>query len=225
MTTLIIDTETTRNEPPEVIELAWKVVGSMEDGIRRFRPTQPMAWGALATHHILAEELGDCPPSAEARLPEGTDYIIGHNIDYDWAALGKPAGIKRICILAMSRHLFPKVDSHKLGAMAYFLSENARQCRMLLQDAHSADVNVRICEIVLKGLLPHAPDSAQTDMEGLWQFSERARIPSVMPFGKWKGSLISDLPRDYVNWMLRQPEMDEYVIKAVREAFPHARSR
>jgi len=37
-----------------------------------------------------------------------------------------------------------------------------------------------------------------------------------MPFGKYKGTKIKDLPADYVAWLLRQDDIDQYVLKALK---------
>lgn len=36
-----------------------------------------------------------------------------------------------------------------------------------------------------------------------------------MPFGKHKGDLISAIPTDYKEWLLRQPDVDPYLAKAL----------
>jgi len=52
-------------------------------------------------------------------------------------------------------------------------------------------------------------------MEQLWTLSEEARIPSVMPFGKHKGELITDVPMDYKRWLLNQDNIDSYLKSAL----------
>ena len=47
------------------------------------------------------------------RLPEGIEYLVGHNVDYDWKVIGQPE-IKRICMLALCRSFFPALDSHSI---------------------------------------------------------------------------------------------------------------
>ncbi|HBZ18829.1 MAG TPA: DNA polymerase III subunit epsilon, partial [Betaproteobacteria bacterium] len=37
----------------------------------------------------------------------------------------------------------------------------------------------------------------------------------TMPFGKHKGSLLSDMPRDYKEWLLKQGDIDPYLRKAL----------
>lgn len=128
MTALLIDTETTGMKEPEPIEIA---LDPFEIGktlsplpwVKRFRPSKPIELGALATHHIMDEELLDCPPSSTFKLPDGTDYLIGYNVDYDWQAIGKPA-VKRIDVCAMCRSLWPAADTHSQGAMLYLLKRD-----------------------------------------------------------------------------------------------------
>ena len=101
----------------------------------RFKPSKNIEYGAMAVTNIVPEDLISCAPSNEARLPAYTNYIIGHNVDYDWKALGKP-DVKRICTLALSRHVLPDLDSHTQSAMLYyFLGIEARE---MLINSHSA---------------------------------------------------------------------------------------
>lgn len=226
---LILDTETTGREPPEVIELAYNVLDPLNDwrfdhsNLYRFKPVHGSCLGALATHHILDSELEDEPPSLQAgtRLPEGTTYIIGHNIDYDWKALGQPP-VKRICTLAMSRHLWPDLDSHRLGSMVYHLWPHEAK-EMLTVPAnggfglHSAQFDTDLCTSIFHKILEQVTPQLTTPQQ-VWEFSERARIPTVISFGKHRGTRIADLPLDYKTWMLRQADMDPYVLQAVRES-------
>ena len=36
-----------------------------------------------------------------------------------------------------------------------------------------------------------------------------------MPFGKHKGVPISEVPKDYKQWLLRQSDVDPYLVKAL----------
>lgn len=218
MSAIIIDTETTGFDNPEVIELAY--VNYPEDegdcGFRaRFKPSRPIEWGALATHHILPEDLVDCPASegAFARVPE-VDYFIGHGVDFDWGILGRPQ-VKRICTLAMARNLWPEVDSHSLSAMTYFISEDKSAARERLRNAHSALADVLLCADLLKVICAVAkilPD----DLERLYAFSEDSRIPRIMTFGKYKGEPVSSVDRGWYNWYRRQSDTDPYLLEAFR---------
>jgi len=107
---IIFDIEATDKDNPVLIEAAWVALDSIspftlgEEFHQRYNPGKPISLGALATHHILDEELVDCPPASSFTLPADATYLIGHNIDFDWSAIGQP-DIKRICTLALSRIL------------------------------------------------------------------------------------------------------------------------
>lgn len=214
-TALILDTETTGFESPEVIELAY--MGPLDSPLEdapptclRFKPTKPISLGAMATHHIIAEDLEACDPwPADWQVPSGAAFLIGHNIDYDWAAIGSP-GVRRICTLALARKAWPKLDSHALSALIYHLYP-PKMAREMVRNAHSAAADIQLTHEVLYTLWDAA---GKPDWEKLWLISEEARIPTVMPFGKHKGVPIKQVPRDYIDWLRRQPDVDPYVLKA-----------
>lgn len=216
MQAIVLDSETTGLDAPEPIEVAWLALGlpdrhPVASDCRRFKPSKPIQLGAMATHHIMDEDLADCPPSSSFALPEGTEFLIGHNVDYDWEVIGKPA-VKRICTLALSRTLWPEADSHKLGAMLYLLER--QDARHALRSAHSAATDVEICRVILEHIIHKLGEIP--DWAALWAASEIARVPKVMTFGKHKGMAIADIPRDYKGWLLKQPDVDPYLVQALR---------
>lgn len=218
---LVFDTETTGKTEPHIIEAAWIEVDlSLNEFDRyseRFNPGKPIETGAMAVHHIVDSDLHASRPHTDFSLPQNVGYLIGHNIDYDWKVAGEPP-IRRICTLALSRYLFPGVDSYIQSALMYrFFGEAARA---MVQHAHSALTDVENCLKLLGVLLEElkARGESPDSWEALWKVSEVARIPRVMPFGKHKGELIRDLPQDYRNWMLRQLDLDPYLERALREA-------
>lgn len=217
MTALLFDTETTGIIDSEIIEAAWlelsdpvnlTILSTFE---QRYCPSKPIELGALATHHIYDEELVDCAPHTDFAFPPGTQYLIGHNIDYDWTVAGRPA-VKRICTLALARHMYPELDSHSQSALLYFI--HRIEARERLRNAHSALADVQNCHIILHHLIKRA-GHIQT-WEDLWELSERARLPRVMPFGKHKGLPIAQVPADYKAWLLRQSDVDPYLVKALQ---------
>ena len=111
MTAAIFDTEATGLDSPHLIEAAWIKVPDPNDltpterFCQRYNPGKPIALGALATHHIMDEDLVDCPPYTDFRLPDGIEYLVGYNIDYDWRVIGEP-DVKRICVMALSSSVY-----------------------------------------------------------------------------------------------------------------------
>ena len=211
---IIFDTEATGIKEPVLIEAAWLELASIEPFsvsnpfVQRYNPGKPITLGALATHHIMDEELVDCPPASSFRLPDDVSYIIGHNVDFDWEVIGKPE-IKRICTLALARKLWPNLDSHTQSALLYYLERNS--AREQLRNAHSALTDVGICAVILDHICQQL---GVKTVEDLYTKSEKARIPTNMPFGKHKGTLLADVPSDYKQWLLTQGDIDPYLRKA-----------
>lgn len=207
MTCYLLDTETTdAGDAPEVIQLA--IMGPMATPLTEaptatflYKPSKPISIGAMAVHNIIAEDLEGSPPWAGFALPADCSYIVGHAIDFDWKAIGSP-NVKRICTLALSRSLWPDIDSHKLSALMYH-HHAAHIARELVKDAHDAERDVDNC-LDLLGFIFEQIGTPDT-WEALWLISEEARIPKIFSFGKFKGELIADIKRtdrSYINWCL-----------------------
>jgi exodeoxyribonuclease X len=136
MTALIIDTETTdATDDRELIEAAYMPVTiEMREAVRsalhfkqRYKPLQPISFGAMATHHILPSDLDGMPPPS----------------DFDWETIGRP-DVKRICTLAIARRLWPDT-SHTLSALMYQFSHDLEATRYELRGAHNAMADVVFC--------------------------------------------------------------------------------
>ncbi|MBN6739617.1 DUF3820 family protein [Acidithiobacillus sp. MC6.1] len=228
MSILIFDTETTSLNEPDLIEAAWlsldpaDLTGKTvipEPFSQRYKPSKPISLGAMATHHILDEDLSDCPPSSDFALPEAAILLIGHNIDFDWRVIGEPK-IRRVCTLAMARKVFPGLDSYSQSALLYYFYPNQRPAiRERLRAAHSALADVRFCQIILRQIIRRAFPDGLSSWKALWEFSEQARIPETMPFGKHRGVKMAELPADYRKWALeKMPDLDPYLRKALEAA-------
>ena len=212
---IIFDTEATDIKEPVLIEAAWLEVTNLApltigiQFVQRYNPGKPISLGALATHHILDEELVDCPPASSFQLPSDVAYLIGHNIDFDWQVLGQPP-IKRICTIALARKLWPNLDSHSQSALLYHLDRP--HAREQLRNAHSALADVGICAKILEAICTELKINT---VENLWLASEKARMPTHMPFGKYKGMPLNEVPMDYKSWLLGQSDIDPYLRKAL----------
>lgn len=227
MSAVILDTETTgTGDDDKVIEFALTElmpaprplteVGDVAHRIYRFSSDRRISLGAMATHHIIEEDLEGFPPFIGwDPADEGIEYIVGHNVDFDWRMLGKPE-VKRICTLALARSLWPDIDSHSLGAMVYHVSIDKNEARRRVKGAHSAAADIQmVVDVLLPEILIKVMPRGAT-WSDLWELSERARIPTVMPFGKHKGVPLGDVPSDYKRWLLNQPDVDPYLVKALR---------
>lgn len=216
---LILDTEVTDLQSPAIVEAAYSVALLM-DGVmrydefisRRFNPGKRISAGASAVHGIADEDVADCPPASSLVLPDH-QYLIGHNVDFDWKVIGQPK-VRRICTLALSRHLWPG-ESHTLAAMIWLL-EPTSTARDLTRGAHGAAADVLMSQVLLGHIMDRLP-IAVNSLEELWEVSEQARIPTHWPMGKYRGTRIDETPDDYLQWMQRQPDLDPYLAKAVEQ--------
>lgn len=231
---IIFDTETTGTDDTkdQIIEAAWLTMPPLDqindlsappgEYLQRFKPSVPITYGAQAVHHIIHQDLVGCPPSEAFELPDGTTHLVGHNVDFDWRMAGKP-DIKRICTLALSRFLFPDLDSHTQSAMIYFMARLRGHevfARSALKNAHAALDDVKNCRDLLEFLLLEIESRDDIAPVKTWDelhvLSETARLPLVMSFGKHKGTPIYQVPADYVRWYRRQDEPDPYYLEAFR---------
>ena len=225
---LILDTETHgMNGLP--IEIAYVPVsianGKLElDRAQMFdqlyQVDEPISYGAMAVHHILESDLVGMPHYTEFKLPAQTTYIIGHNVDFDVAVIARcgidVSNMQAICTLALARKVWPNADAHNLSALIYMISKGSPKAREMIKGAHRADADV----ILTANLLMHIVHLLGVQsLDELYAASEDARIPTKINFGKHRGSAIADLPSDYIQWLLKQDNLDPYLKKALSLQF------
>ena len=224
MQAIILDTEThTLNGLP--IEIAYAPIEIKNGKLsldkkqifdQLYQVGQPISYAAMAVHHILESDLVGQPFYNEFQLPAQTTYIIGHNVDYDIAAIARcgvdVSQLKPICTLALARHVWENAEAHNISALIYLISKGSDKAREMLKGAHRADADI----ILTANILMHIIHQLNIqDIEQLYIASEEARIPKSITFGKHKGTAIQDLPADYIQWLMRQDDLDPYLRKAL----------
>ena len=226
MQAIILDTEThTLNGLP--IEIAYAPIeieaGKLSlDRSKMFDQLysigdEKISFAAMAVHHILEADIVDQPNFGTFTLPTETVYIIGHNIDYDIRAI-QTCGvdtqhIKAICTLALARLVWPDAEAHNISALIYMISKGSEEAREMLKGAHRADADIILTANILMHIVHKL--NIQT-IAALFEASEDARIPRSINFGKHRGTAIVDLPSDYVQWLMRQEDLDPYLRKALQ---------
>lgn len=224
MQAIILDTEThTLNGLP--IEIAYAPIEIENAKLsldksqlfdQLYQVGQPISYAAMAVHHILESDLVDQPQYTEFQLPPSTVYIIGHNVDYDIAAIARcgvdTTQLKPICTLALARRVWENADAHNISALIYQISKGSAKAREMLKGAHRADADIILTANILMHIIHHLNIQS---IEQLYLASEEARIPKSITFGKHKGTAIAELPKDYIQWLLRQDDLDTYLRKAL----------
>lgn len=190
----------------------------------RCKPDRDISFGAMSVTGICPEDVaneGDHTTVVPPLMPSGEAYIIGHNVDYD-IRVAENAGVDvsnyhAICTLAIARDLYPDAQ-HSLGALLYMLDYD--YARQHAQHAHSAAHDVRFCVRLLRIFCRNI---GITDMQSLYEYSEQARIPKIMPLKKYKGQVITEMAknndgRKYLQWVIDNVEDNPYLIKACKQA-------
>lgn len=215
MKALILDTESNdlNGVPIEIAHIPF----TLEDGkvtidrnnvfAKYFSCDEAISFEAMATHHILPEDIAGQPHYTKFRLPIECEYLVCHNADYDLRALQKcgvnTAKIKAICTLNLSRKWWPNV-SHKLTALSYMLAEDKQKVRELIKKAHSASGDVMLTAALLNQIVLK---TGVKDLNGLFLLSEAASIPELMPYGEHKGKALEELPPSYIAHQLAKPDL------------------
>ena len=192
MQAIILDTEThTLNGQP--IEIAYAPIEITNGKLsldksqvfdQLYTVDEPISFAAMAVHHILESDLVGKPHYTTFKLPAETQYIIGHNIDYDIRAIEKcgvdTSHIKAICTLALARLVWPDAEAHNISALIYMISKGSEKAREMIKKAHRADMDI----ILTANILMHVVHQLKINsMEQLFAVSEDARIPRVINFG------------------------------------------
>ena len=93
------------------------------------------------------------------------------------------------------------------------ISKGSEKAREMIKKAHRADMDIILTANILMHQIHHLKIQ---NIEALYAASEDARIPRTINFGKHRGSAIADLPADYMQWLLRQEDLDPYLRKAIQ---------
>lgn len=236
MKAIILDFEATdTSEDAQATEYGYMEVAFTDKGLvkaldfgvvtERCKPERDISFGAMAVTNIFPEDLQGEASHTEVLqriMPKGAAYIIGHNIDFD-IRVAANAGVdvsqyKAICTLAIMRNLYPDADSHTLGAMSCMLDR--KFAREHIKDAHGAAADVVMCARLLHQV---CKQMGINDMQKLYEFSEFARVPTHMTFGKHKGKAIADMAQDYdgqgyLKWVVNTLADQPYLQIACKKA-------
>lgn len=224
---LFLDTETHHVENPILIQLAYKP----DDRLEYFSSLYgtggvPIEISSMAVHHITESEIAGKPMFEETpdrdilqKLLE-TYTLVAHNASYDvnvldlrWVETTAP-----ICTLRLSRYLLPELEQHKLQYLRYYFGiEFAEK-----PQTHDALGDVLVLEKVFYKLheLLKAKEPQKDEQELRNMMIEISSHPSILymcKFGKYKGTLWVDVPRDYLDWMVNKSDFtDEDVLYTAR---------
>lgn len=217
----VTDLETTGIEPTDaVVEIAaWDVVvdggrASIEEwGDVLVNPGRPIPPEVSAIHHLVDEDVAGRMKFDDAVRPAmiGADAFCAHNAKFErqWITKDLTGDRPWICTLRCAYRVWPDAPSHSNQALRYWLAP-AGLDREIAAVAHRAGPDAYVTAFTLRELLKKATVSDLIE----WS-SQPAILPRVQ-FGKHRGMKWTDVPVDYLSWILRQADMDEDVKHTAR---------
>lgn len=222
----VIDIETTGLAPPaEIIELGRVDVVSSDGSyqINRpafhlFRPLHGIPPETKAIHHITDNDfLADTPICSNELLQkaiwEGSapDVLVAHNCGFERTFIPEAASSKLpwICTLKVALHVWPAAPGHSNQILRYW--RNLDLDNALATPPHRAAPDAWVTAHLLVELL------TLTTVDQMISWTEQPKKLPTIPFGKHRGSTWSDVPQGYLQWMVRQADMDADVILCAGE--------
>lgn len=223
----VIDVETTGLDPrsDSVVELAWAIMlGSgtvLSAGSTLINPGRPIPDEASRVHNIYDRDVEGAPSLDDAvsqyeELRSPVASAVCHNATFDSAFLRRSHQFtshnpRFLCTLRLAENLIPDCDSYKLESLRTQL--DLAPAGDLQAHRASGDVAVT-CALFehLIGIVSNATEG--TDVETLFDMATIQR----MPFGKHRGRYLSDIPPDYVDWLLTLDDIDADLRSALRTA-------
>ena len=212
---IFLDTETTGTGPDDrLCQIAFKPeVGQSVNGL--FNPGMPISIDAMAIHHITNKMVEDKPPfkgsEAYERLSklisDEHNIIVAHNARFDLEMLNQE-GVhppKVICTLKLARYLDSAgvIPKYNLQYLRYYLGLE------IDAKAHDAFGDILVLESVFKRIYAKfVSNGMRNPVNQMIKVSNNPILIPRMPFGKHKGMLFSEVPQDYLEWLLGT-ELDE----------------
>lgn len=198
MTALVIDTETDQGRDVRPIQVATINVVTGYEWMSYFNSGRPISPFVTSIHGITDDDVEGLE-SFNLEKFELSDYLIGHNVRFDWSVIGRPPA-KLICTVRLARVAFPEwVRYSQSKCIEQLIGVEAAQ--EMTAAAHDALGDARMCYLLYKACCDRLGID-HTDFETAHKISNTAKPIAKMPFGKYKGRSIKELPMSYVEWML-----------------------
>lgn len=163
-----------------------------------------------AVHHIIDADLVGAPAFDEAIVPyRGADFYVAHNAPFDAGFLAEPLGAKPeqwICTFKAALRAWPEAPGHSNQALRYWLGEvEPFGFTRAELPSHAAASDCIVTAAIFHRLLK----TEGVTFALMKQWSAEPALFTVMNFGKHAGTRYDQIPADYLEWMIKQQDMDE----------------
>lgn len=169
-------------------------------------PAHPIRPEIRAVHHIKDVELIGAASSEVVlrRLCDIPDFLCAHNAKFEQAFFkDHQTSIPWICSYKVALRLWPDAPSHSNQVLRYWLNLNLPD-EAAAMPPHRAGPDAYVTAHLLARIIEHGGAS----IEDMVRWSSGPPLLTKVTFGKHKGSLWKDLPRDYLEWIFFKSDMD-----------------
>lgn len=218
MRIIFFDTETTGNaDEDRLCQLAIKERGVAEPVLNSlYKPPMPIAYEAMAVHHITQKMVEDKAPflgadeyhSLKELFEHGDTIAVAHNASFDIGILSREGIMpgRHICTYKVARELDTdeKLSQYKLQYLRYLYGID------IAASAHDAWGDVLVLEGVFERLLQDMvalEGSEEAALAKMLEISSRPLRYSSLRFGKYAGKKIADIAKEdrgYLEWLLKE---------------------
>jgi exodeoxyribonuclease X len=215
----VVDCETGGFDPHlhDVVELGWTDVvfepatKAIEVGMphsKLFGAPRGIPPETQAVHHITPKMVAGLPPftandiqklaaepGAGGLVPM---FMVAHNAEFDrqWLATD---GVYWICTMKVARRQIPSAPSHGNQALRYFLDLDIDPA--VAEPPHRAGPDSYVTAHLAAYLIARVGSLSQMEA-----WTRAPLFYPTCPLKKHRGQPWSDVPADYLQWMLRQPD-------------------
>lgn len=225
---IVIDTETTGLNPEvdrvveiSLVEVSKRGVNPVFDTL--IDPQCAIPPTASAVHHITAKDV-EGKPKFEEIWPIVMSFvedavIVAHNATFDKSMLPE-TDRPWLCSLRLARHLWPDAPAYGNQVLRYWLGIDINSGM-----THRATADTLVTAFVLIEELKHYRAQFSNNAHELLTYANSPIQVNNMPFGKYRGKAISQLPQDYVNWALNNlSDLDPDVRWSLEQFLPSSNS-
>lgn len=217
----VVDLETTGMEPPaEIIEFGFSDVtlDGLGTTISRpvawlYRPLNGIPPETMAVHHLTEADFGPqtfpCDPGAlraAVTYQAVPDVLVAHNCAFERKFISREmtGEIPWICTYKVALHVWPDAPKHGNQVLRYW--RGLALDPALAMPPHRAGPDAWVTAHLLRELLSLAT------IPQMIAWTEQPKPMSTIPIGKHRGAPWSEVPGDYLGWMLGTTDMDADLI-------------
>lgn len=142
-----------------------------------------------------------------------TALLIAHNAKYEQTILRNTkieAPHAWVCTYKVSMVEYPDAPTHSNEGLRYWLGLGERG-RSVKQATHSALHDCKITMLLYQEMLNHK------SLEDMILITKQPVQYSKMPFGKHRGEPMNQVPSSYLQWMIKQGDMEEDIKACARQ--------